>query len=90
MMNLSQALNKNGQLSSSYSRLVTGQQIPNQVSNNYYDPSQVISEVIRHDTGSSNYFPIGKYIFIEKTDNSIPIWDKKQLIMGKKYGLDSP
>jgi len=46
--------------------------------------------VIRHDTGSSNYFPIGKYIFIEKTDNSIPIWDKKQLIMGKKYGLDSP
>ena len=41
------------------------------------------------DTGSTDVFPIGKCMFASLKNNKRPVWDKKNLIIGKKDGVDA-
>ena len=48
---------------------------------------QTVSSGDSSDTGSTSYFPVGKYKFPTLKDTTLPIWDVKTKLLGRSSGV---
>jgi len=49
----------------------------------HFDPL-VVAKTVGPDTGSTDYFPVGKHTFTTQKNNNAPVWDERCILIGKK------